>query len=179
MPKPERCRIVTAVVDPAGNNGTDEAVAVITRVWNDRLVNLRVLHDGPDTSWYASVHLYDTREEVDEARAGRIADNEHLAGTWWAAAYWPSHAFPHLHPGAIVQYRGKQGLQAPRGALVTATADTLDPRGVDAGDVAPLTTAEHVHLFVLTPSDALGFPEYDVPRDEPGMCRPGMWQWPS
>jgi hypothetical protein len=173
MPKPSVGRIVLVTVHPRDNNGAEAAPAVITRVWNDHLVNLRVLSDGPSTSWLTSVHLYDSRDELDEA----------ATGAWYTAAYWPpltDGPVRRLQPGAIVQYRGRQGLQALRGALVTATADTLDPRGVDAGQVAPLTSPEHVHLFVLTPSNAVGFPEYDVPRDaDPGMCRPGTWQWPT
>ena len=82
--------------------------------------------------------------------------------------------------GRIVQYRGRQGYQALRAAIVTATVDTLDPRGVEAGDVPALDSPDHVHLWVFTPGDKGGFAEYNVPPDpEPGMCRPGMWQWPT
>lgn len=81
--------------------------------------------------------------------------------------------------GRIVQYRGKQGLQAMRAAIVTATVDTLDPRGVEAGEVPALDSPNHVHLHVFTPSTAGFFVEFNVPQDEPGMCRPGMWQWPT
>lgn len=85
--------------------------------------------------------------------------------------------------GRIVHYRGNRGLQTMRAAIVTATVDTLDPRGVDAGDVPPLTDDEHVHLWVYTPSAAGGFPEFNVPHghgDEAGGdIPPGSWTWPT
>jgi hypothetical protein len=81
--------------------------------------------------------------------------------------------------GRIVQYRGKQGFQALRAAIVTATVDSLDPRGVEAGDVPALDSDQHVHLWVFTPGEKGGFAEFNVPCDEPGLCRPGNWQWPT
>lgn len=94
--------------------------------------------------------------------------------------------------GRIVHYRGKQGLHAMRAAIVTATVDTLDSRGVEAGQVPPLSSDQHVHLWVFTPAAAGvnagtgGFPEFDVPRGEPdgaepgtaGTIPPGTWCWP-
>lgn len=88
--------------------------------------------------------------------------------------------------GQIAHYRGKQGLLAPRCAIVTATVDSLDPRGVASGEVPALSTPEHVHLWVFTPGDKGGFTEYDVPRGqasegEPvtaGTIPPGTWCWP-
>ncbi|MFC7591012.1 hypothetical protein ACFQYP_64790 [Nonomuraea antimicrobica] len=74
-----------------------------------------------------------------------------------------------------VIYRGRDGLQAPRAAIVTATADSLDVRGVEAGEVPALTSPAHVHLHVLTPSPAGFFVEFDVP---PGQG-PGQWHHPS
>ncbi|MFC6080948.1 hypothetical protein [Sphaerisporangium aureirubrum] len=79
--------------------------------------------------------------------------------------------------GSIVRYRGKQGLHAVRAAIVTADVQTLDPRGVEAGHVPALDSPEHVHLWVYTPSEAIGggFAEFNVgPGDEPGT-----WHWPS
>lgn len=62
--KPSLGRIVLMQVDPTWNNGADVAPAVITRVWNDRLVNLRVLCDSENTLWKTSVTLFDTPEEA-------------------------------------------------------------------------------------------------------------------
>jgi hypothetical protein len=38
--------IVLVPMDPRQNNGADTAAAVITRVWNDTTINVRVLPDG-------------------------------------------------------------------------------------------------------------------------------------
>lgn len=77
--------------------------------------------------------------------------------------------------GRILRYRGKIGYQAMRAAIVTADVHTLDPRGVEAGDVPALDSDEHVHLWVFTPGESGGgFTEYNVgPGDEPGQ-----WSWP-
>jgi hypothetical protein len=86
--------------------------------------------------------------------------------------------------GQIVHYRGKQGLRAPRAAIVTATTDSLDPAGVESGGVPALDSDEHVHLWVFTPSVDGGFAEYNVARgesategEEPvvGTIPPGTW----
>ena len=76
--------------------------------------------------------------------------------------------------GRILHYVGKQGLRTTRAAIVTATADTLDPRGVVAGQVPALESADHVHLWVYTPSAAGGFQEFNVPAGD----GPGTWHWP-
>jgi hypothetical protein len=76
--------------------------------------------------------------------------------------------------GSMVWYRGKQGIHAVRAAIVTATVDTLDPRGVEAGHVPALDDELSVHLWVFTPGEQGGFAEYNVkPGDEPGQ-----WSWP-
>jgi hypothetical protein len=89
--------------------------------------------------------------------------------------------------GRIVHYRSKQGRQAIRAAIVTADVNSLDPSGVEAGDVPALTDDTHVHLWVFTPGTSGGFPEFDVPRGvastkgaEPhvGEIPPGSWCWP-
>lgn len=82
--------------------------------------------------------------------------------------------------GRIVHYRGKQGLLAMRAAIVTATVDSLDPRGVEAGEVPALDSDQHLHLWVFTPGAAGGFAEFNVPLGEPvdGCIPPGSWCWP-
>jgi hypothetical protein len=88
--------------------------------------------------------------------------------------------------GRIIHYRGRQGLHTMRAAIVTATVDTLDPRGVEAGQVPALTDESHVHLWVFTPAASGinagtgGFPEFNVPQGLPGdgEIPPGSWCWP-
>lgn len=88
--------------------------------------------------------------------------------------------------GRIVHYRGKQGLMTMRAAVITADVDNLDQRGVDAGMVPPLSSPNHVHLWVWTPASggpngvSGGFPEFDVPLGEEvdGCIPPGSWRWP-
>lgn len=85
--------------------------------------------------------------------------------------------------GDDVYYRGKHGYQAMRAAKVTATVNSLDPRGVEADQVPALDSPEHVHLWVFTPGDSGGFAEYNVPCGEGAVSEaeeipPGSWCWP-
>jgi hypothetical protein len=87
--------------------------------------------------------------------------------------------------GRIVHYRGKTGLAAMRAAIVTADTNSLDPRGVEAGEVPALSSDMHVHLWVFTPGARGGFEEYDVAPggvagggDAVGEIAPGTWCWP-
>lgn len=77
--KPAVCRIVMVGVNAAGNNGTDVAPAIITRVWSNDMVNVKVLNDGPACEWKTSVRLFDTEEQ---AREHGILN----------ACYWPPRA---------------------------------------------------------------------------------------
>lgn len=79
-------RIVHVFVDPARNNGSDVAPAVITRVWNEHGVNLKVLLDSPDNIWLTSVALCDDREDAEKVTSYRLADNGDRIP---AAAFWP------------------------------------------------------------------------------------------
>lgn len=69
MQKPSKGRIVLTAVEPSQNNGDDEAVAVITRVWNEHpdggwVVNLRVLQDSSTMPLsMTSVRLVDERPD--------------------------------------------------------------------------------------------------------------------
>ncbi len=74
--------------------------------------------------------------------------------------------------GRIVHYRGKQGYQAWRPAIVTVDAANLDPRGVEAGVIPALDSDEHVHLKVFSAGE--DFAEYNVPPGD----GPGCWRWP-
>jgi len=52
--------------------------------------------------------------------------------------------------GRIVIYRSKTGdYDIP--AIVTATTETLNPKGVEEGKIPDLSSNEHVHLTVFTP----------------------------
>ncbi len=63
MQKPSLGRIVIATVDSQKNNGIAEAPAIITRVWNDALVNVKVLNDSSDNEWQTSVTLHAEKPE--------------------------------------------------------------------------------------------------------------------
>lgn len=73
--KPAIGRIVHVLVDPNMNNGSGTAAAVITRVWSDTCVNLRVLRDnypGPE-EWLTSYSLHESREALEAHAAERQA----------------------------------------------------------------------------------------------------------
>lgn len=101
--------------------------------------------------------------------------------------------------GRIVTYRSKTGAyDVP--AIITATTDTLDPKGVELGHVPMLSSGVNVHLTVFTPgkpgtarhgepnpAQTSGtYQEWDIPLagsfmsplegDEPA---PGTWRWPE
>ena len=90
---PSPCRMVMVFTDPRHNNGADTAPAVITRVWSDTLVNVRVLHDGPSQApegridWVTSVPLFDSREAAEAAHAEKWAHADHEMPVF--AAFWP------------------------------------------------------------------------------------------
>jgi len=67
--KPSVGRIVHVLVHPVENNGTDVAPAIITRVWSDTMVNVKVLLDAEANAWQTSVNLYDARPGEDVTRA--------------------------------------------------------------------------------------------------------------
>lgn len=70
-------RVVQVLVDPAQNNGSDVAPAIITRVWNDRMINVKVLLDAKDNLWQTSIQLHDDRPDDSSLRQ---------------AAWWPPRA---------------------------------------------------------------------------------------
>jgi hypothetical protein len=78
--KPSLGRIVIAAgIDPNTNNGATEAPAIITRVWSDDLVNIKVITDGETRAQAkTSVKLYGTPE-----------DYEASAATEPVGCYWP------------------------------------------------------------------------------------------
>lgn len=83
--KPSIGRIVTAVGFLARSNGTDEAPAIITRVWGERpdggwTVNATIFRDNAAENYASSVLLF---EDADVARA-------HLQHEQATALHWPA-----------------------------------------------------------------------------------------
>ena len=60
--------------------------------------------------------------------------------------------------GERVVYRSRTGDYSLTG-IVTATVDTINPIGVERGQVPPLTANDRVHLAIFTP----GLPPVDMP----------------
>lgn len=72
-------RIVLVPMDPRGNNGQHYAPAIITRVWSDTMVNLRVFADSSDAPiWRTSAALAED--------TGAHVEGEPVANTW----AWPT-----------------------------------------------------------------------------------------
>jgi hypothetical protein len=88
--QPSPGRIVMASADPATNNGSDVAPAMIVAVWAGGRVNLRVMEDGAGPPpWLTSATLYDTPEAFRAAQARRNQAFPDLAGQPFTGAYWP------------------------------------------------------------------------------------------
>lgn len=101
---------------------------------------------------------------------------------------------PGLTIGRIVIYRSKTGnYDLP--AIITATVDTLDPKGVELGHVPPLSGNNCVHLTVFTcgkqgtareghvvNNEAAGgsYQEFDIAESSSDTePEPGSWRWPT
>lgn len=72
MPTPTVGRIVLVPMDPAMNNGATVAPAIITRVWSDTTVNVRVLADSQNLLWLTSVTYVEDLDQVDADAPGRL-----------------------------------------------------------------------------------------------------------
>lgn len=77
--------------------------------------------------------------------------------------------------GRIVLYRSRSLLGYTVPAIITATADTLHPEGVEAGHVPPLTGEDHVHLHVLSPAIPGESPLRPLRREDEPAARWGGW----
>lgn len=66
MPKPSVGRIVLVPIDPTMNNGSNVAPAIITRVWSETTVNLRVLADGDSILWRTSSTYAENPDNLDQ-----------------------------------------------------------------------------------------------------------------
>jgi hypothetical protein len=63
MQPPSIGRVVTYTLNDGDlhlNNGAREAAAIIVRVWEDNVVNLKVQLDGESTLWRTSVWMGDS-----------------------------------------------------------------------------------------------------------------------
>lgn len=59
--------VVLVAVDPAMNNGSKTAPAVITRVWTGTSINVRVLLDSDGVPpWRTSLTYVDTLDDVED-----------------------------------------------------------------------------------------------------------------
>lgn len=65
MTKPSLGRVVLVPADPAVNNGAHVAPAIITRVWNDEVINVRVLLDSDAVQWRTSVGYVDSFDDIE------------------------------------------------------------------------------------------------------------------
>jgi hypothetical protein len=62
-------RIVHVPVDPETSNGATIAPAIITRVWSESTINVRVLHDSEALTWRTSLVYRENLEGVEGAPA--------------------------------------------------------------------------------------------------------------
>jgi hypothetical protein len=83
VPTPSIGRIVLVPMDPRDNNGADRAPAVITRVWSDTTINVKVLSDATGSvEWRTSVGLVDELPDFALATEEQPGSSMHV----WA---WP------------------------------------------------------------------------------------------
>jgi len=79
--------LIAAGVSKVGNNGADEAPAVITRVLPDH-VNARVLLDGHGVDWWTSVEVCADKASYAAANAEHV--EKYPDSGPLKALYWPT-----------------------------------------------------------------------------------------
>lgn len=88
--------IVHVLLDPAQNNNSDVAAAIVARVWgkpyeyNDvecQTVNVRVLGDSAEVLWLTSIQLFEDRPSNEQLAAWSPLNPK----GYRAVAYQPSH----------------------------------------------------------------------------------------
>jgi hypothetical protein len=62
--KPSVGCIVLVPMHPTRNNGATVAPAIVTRVWSDECINVRVLADGDETEWRKSALRRETLDDL-------------------------------------------------------------------------------------------------------------------
>lgn len=87
--KPSKGRIVHVAVSPDRNNGADSAPGIITRVWSDTMINLRLFADAApsDAEWMTSVPFYATRADLEAANSQMVMSAGARPPLF--GAYWP------------------------------------------------------------------------------------------
>lgn len=82
-------KIVHVLVDPRSNGGEEVASAVITKVGEDDVVNVKVFLDAPENEWRTGVSLFDNRSDLDkDVEKGEDEDDETEPRTN-RSAFWP------------------------------------------------------------------------------------------
>ena len=88
--------VVLVLVDPAQNNGSDIAPAVVVRTWGEpyeqngverQTANVRVLGDSSEVLWLTSIAIYEDRPSDEQLAAW----NQYNPKGWRTVAYQPSH----------------------------------------------------------------------------------------
>lgn len=74
--QPSIGRIVLVPMDPAMNNGAKVAPAIITRVWSDTTINVRILADSENLLWRTSVTY---TPDLDALPSGDLNPTHHWA----------------------------------------------------------------------------------------------------
>lgn len=66
------------------NNGIDTAPAIITRVWSDTCVNVKIFTDGHEDLWRTSIPLFEGAGHYETAREEAFA----AGASTFLGAYW-------------------------------------------------------------------------------------------
>jgi hypothetical protein len=152
-------RIVHVLLDPRSNNGSDVAPAIVTRVWNEGLINARVFTDTASSATVDSLTSCTLYQAEDDARAalsqlienykeankGEGPELKHVAYAFWPAVPAakptpePAEPAPADTPPAP-RFDSQTGLPLES---VPATLSESTP----AADFAPTTGAETPHPF--------------------------------
>jgi hypothetical protein len=65
MPVPSVGQVVLVPMDQAVNNGADVGPAIVSRVWSETSINVRVIEDGPRIEWRQSLEYTDDLGALD------------------------------------------------------------------------------------------------------------------